>query len=120
MLHAESFEGRMIMAVADFCRLSPQAQGGELIEHFKDSEFSAALASSQAALLETRLEADHMEEEFHGVVALWHQSQRKQRLAALSAKPNPTTEEQAEMRDLVAQLSELQGMSGANRKNATI
>ena len=120
MLHAESFEGRMIMAVADFCRLSPQAQGGELIEHFKDSEFSAALASSQAALLETRLEADHMEEEFHGVVALWHQSQRKQRLAALSAKPNPTTEEQAEMRDLVAQLSELKGTSGANQKNATL
>jgi DNA primase len=120
MLHADSFEGRMIVAVADFCRRSPQAQGGELIEHFKNSEFSAALASSQAALLETRLEADHMEEEFHGVVALWHQKQRKQRLDALTAKANPTTEEQAEMRALVAQLSELKGMSGANPKNATI
>ena len=120
MLHADSFEGRMIMAVADFCRLSPQAQGGELIEHFKDSEFSAALASSQAALLETKLEADHMEEEFHGVVALWHQRQTKQRLAALSAKPNPTTEEQAEMRNLVAQLSGLKVAGGADQKNVTI
>src|SRR5262249_26973542 len=32
-----AFDGRMLGAVADFCRRSPQALGGELIEHFKDS-----------------------------------------------------------------------------------
>src|SRR5262245_37579914 len=35
MLDEASFEGRMLTAVAEFCRSSPQAQGGELIEHFK-------------------------------------------------------------------------------------
>jgi DNA primase len=120
MLEADSFEGRMLIAVADFCRRSPQAQGGELIEHFKNGEFAAMLASSQAVLLEIKLEADNMEAEFHGVVALWHERQNKQRLAALSAKPNPTSEEQAEMRGLLAQLGEFKGKSGANQKNATI
>jgi len=51
MLDGDSFDVRMLVAVADFCRRSPQAQGGALIEHFKDTEFAAELASSQAALL---------------------------------------------------------------------
>jgi len=120
MLDGNSFDVRMLVAVADFCRRSPQAQGGALIEHFKDTEFAAELASSQAALLETKLEADHMEAEFHGVVALWQHKQRKSRLDALTAKANPTTAEQAEMRDLLVQLSELKRISDANQKNATI
>jgi DNA primase len=120
MLEADSFEGRMLIEVADFCRRSPQAQGGELIEHFKNGEFAAMLASSQAALLEIKLDADNMEAEFHGVVALWRERRNKQRLATLSAKPNPTSEEQAEMRGLLAQLGELRGKGGANQKNATI
>src|SRR5262249_37794538 len=39
MLGDASQDGRMLAAVADFCRQSPQALGGELIEHFKDGEF---------------------------------------------------------------------------------
>jgi DNA primase len=117
MLDADSFEGRMLIAVADFCRLSPQAQGGELIEHFKDGEFAAALAESQAALLETKLEADHMEPEFHGVVAHWQIERRKRRLEALTAKAEHTPAEQVEIRDLVAQLKD-QGDSSP--KNAII
>jgi len=120
VLDADSFEGRMLIAVADFCRSSPQALGGELIEHFKNGEFAAALASSQAALLEIKLEADHMEAEFHGVVALWQERQRKQRLATLTAKSDRTIEEQAEMRDLLAQQSEFKGKSETSQKNATI
>jgi DNA primase len=120
MLDAGSFEGRMLIAVADFCRRNPRAQGGELIEQFKDTEFAGVIASGQAALLETRLEADHMEPEFHGMVATWQHEQRKRRLDALTAKANPTAAEQVEMRDLVAQMSELKRKAEVGPKNATI
>jgi len=115
-----SFEGRMLLAVAEFSRKNPDAPGGALVEHFKGTEFAASLASSQAALLETKLEADHMEVEFHGVVALWQQKQRKSRLDALTAKANPTIAEQVEMRDLLVQMSELKGQSETGSKNARI
>src|SRR5262249_28802924 len=120
MLDSSSFEGRMLIAVADFCRRSPQAQGGELIEHFKDSEFAAALESGQAALLETRLEADHMEPEFHGVVANWRYEQSKSRLDTLIAKAERTPAEQVEIRDLLAQMNERKSQSEASSKNAII
>ncbi|HUL93856.1 MAG TPA: DNA primase [Burkholderiales bacterium] len=120
MLDPGSFEGRMLIAVAEFCRRDPLAQGGELIEHFKDSEFAVALASSQAALLETKLEADHMEPEFHGVVANWQHEQRKSRLDALTAKTERTPAEQVEIRDLLAQMSELKSQSEAGSKNAIL
>ena len=117
MLDGTSFEGRVLIAVVDFCRRSPNAQGGELIEHFKDSEFAAAIASSQAALLETKLEGDHMEPEFHGAVSHWMREQRKSRLEALSAKSERTPAEQVEIRNLVAQLKD---QHEASPKNATI
>jgi len=117
MLEADSFEGRMLVAVADFCRHNPQAQGGELIEHFKDTEFAAVLASGQAALLETKFEADHMEPEFRGEVANWLHEQRRSRLDALTAKSEQTPAEQVEIRDLVAQLKD---QSDVGPKNATI
>jgi DNA primase len=117
MLEADSFEGRMLVAVADFCRSSPQAQGGELIEHFKDTEFAEALASEQALLLETKLEADHMEPEFRGEIANWQHEQRKRRLKVLVAKSEQTPAEQVEIRDL---LGEIKGQSDTGPKNATI
>jgi DNA primase len=120
MLDADSSEGRMLAAVADFCRRNPKAQGGALIEHFKDTEFADAIASGQAALLETKLEADHMEAEFHGVVALWQQKQRKRRLDDLTAKANPTPAERVEMRDLLAQMKDLNGKAEVGPKNARI
>jgi hypothetical protein len=78
------------------------------------------LASSQAALDETKLEADHMEVEFRGLVTLWQQKQRKHRLDALTAKPDPTPEERAEMSSLLVQLNELKGIAETIRNNATI
>ena len=120
MLDPGSFEGRLLIAVADFCRRSPQAQGGELIEHFKDSEFASALETSQAALLETRLEADHMEPEFHGVVANWRYERSKDRLDTLIAKTERTPEEQVEIRDLLAQMNERKSQTEASPKNARI
>jgi DNA primase len=120
MLDADSFEGRMLVAVAEFCGRNPSAQGGELIEHFKDGEFSTALASAQAALLEIKLDADNMEVDFHGLVALWQEERSRQKLAALTAKPDPTVAEQVEIRSLLAQITELKNRNDASRKNATI
>ncbi|HEY6240396.1 MAG TPA: DNA primase [Burkholderiales bacterium] len=115
-----SFDGRMLLAVAEFCRTNPQAHGGALIEHFNGTEFAEMLASSQVALNETKLEAEQMEAEFRGLVTLWQQKQRKRRLDALTAKPDPTPEERDEMRSLLTQLNELKGIAETSRNNATI
>ncbi len=120
ILDSGSFEGRMLLAVAEFCRENPEAQGSVLIERFSETEFAELLASSQATLLDSKLEADHMEAEFQGTVALWHQRQRKQRLDVLVAKANPTTEEQTEMRDIVAQLKALKKLPIEATNNAII
>ncbi len=120
MLDAGSLEGRMLIAVVDFYRCSPQAQGGELIEHFKNSEFATAIAASQAKLLEIKLEADHMEPEFRGEIANWQREQRQVRLKALAAKAEQTPAEQTEIRDLVSQLGEVQAQPDTGPKNATI
>jgi DNA primase len=120
MLDADSFEGRMLTAVAEFCRNNPQAQGGELIEHFKDSEFAPAIALGQASLLETKLEPDNMEVDFHGLVALWQEERSRQKLAALTAKPDPTAAEQVEIRNLLTRIAELKNRNDAGRKNAII
>jgi DNA primase len=117
MLDPASFDGRVLIAVADYCQRNPQAQGGELIEHFKDSEFAAAIASGQAKLLETKLEADHMEPEFRGEITNWQREQRQIRLRVLAAKAEQTPAEQTEIRDLVAQLKD---QSESNPKNAII
>src|SRR5262249_35355327 len=106
--------------VAEFCRSNPQAQGGELIEHFKDSEFAAALASGQAALLEMKLEPDNMEVDFHGLVALWQEERSRQKLAALTAKPDPTAAEEVEIRNLLIQITELKNRNDSSRKDAII
>ena len=118
MLDADSFEGRMLRAVAEFCIRSPEAQGSLLIERFNGTEFADSLAASQAALLMTKLEGDHMEAEFRGAVALWHQKRSKQRLEALTAKADPTPSERAEMRDLLIQLNELKKLAGTPQYDA--
>jgi DNA primase len=120
IVDSTSPEGRMMLAVTEFCRENPDAQGSVLIERFNGTEFAELLASSQAALLDSKLEAEQMEVEFHGTVALWHQKQTKSKLDALTAKANPTPKEQVEMRDLVVQLNELKKTAGLAANNATI
>jgi DNA primase len=120
ILDSTSFEGRMMLAVTEFCRENPDASGSVLIERFNGTEFAELLASSQAALLHSKLEAEQMEVEFHGTVALWHQKQTKSKLDALTAKANPTPEEQAEMRELVVQISELKKVPVPSANDATI
>jgi len=107
MLGDASQDGRMLAAVADFCRQSPQALGGELIEHFKDGEFATELAMEQAKLLESKLDADNMEPEFRGEIANWQREQRQLRLKVLAAKAERTPAEQTEIRNLVSQMGDV-------------
>ncbi len=120
MLDAGSLDGRTLAAVAEFCRRNSQAQGGEFIEHFKDTEFAERIANAQAELLENKLEADHMEPEFRGEVANWQHEQRQVRLKALAAKAEQTPAEKVEIRNLVAQLGEGRDQSDVGPKNAII
>jgi DNA primase len=116
MLDDTSLDGRMLAAVADFCRGSPQALGGELIEHFKDGEFAAELAAEQAKLLESKLDADNMEPEFRGEIANWQREQRQLRLKVLAAKAERTPAEQTEIRNLVAQMGEVKAQTETGPK----
>ena len=113
---ASSIEGRLLVVLADFCRENPDAQGALLIEHFKGTEFAELIAFAQAELLHSKLEAEHVEVDFHSAIKRRQENQRKQRLAVLTAKTNPTAQEQAEMLDLVIQLKTV--ISDPN--NATI
>ncbi len=115
-----SFEARMLREVAGFCRENPAAQGSVLIERFNGTEFSDLLASSQAALLDSKLDPEQMEAEFHGTLALWRQKLTRSKLDALTAKANPTPQEQIEMRELLARLNELKNAAGAAANNAIL
>jgi DNA primase len=112
ILDESSIEGRLLAALADFCRENPDAEAALLIEHFKDTEFAGLLASAQAELLDTGLDAQNVEVDFHNAVRRRQENQRKQRLAVLTAKTNPTAQERAEMLDLVVQLKT--AISGPN------
>ena len=116
MLDDASLDGRMLAAVADFCRGSPQALGGELIEHFKDGEFASELAVEQAKLLESKLDADNMEPEFRGEIANWQREQRQLRLTVLAAKAERTPAEQTEIRNLVAQMGDVKAQTETGPK----
>ena len=120
LLDSTSVDGRVLLAVTEFCRQNPDASASVLIERFNGTEFADLLASSQAELLNNKLEAEHMEVEFQDAVGQWHQKHRKRRLDVLTSKLNPTPEEQAEMRDLVVQLNELKKTAGLAANNATI
>jgi hypothetical protein len=109
-----------LAAVAEFCLRNPHAQGGELLEHFKDSEFAEKITEAQASLLENKFEADHMEPEFHGVVANWRHEQSRSRLDTLIAKSERTVAEQVEIRALLAQMNERKSQNEAGSKDATI
>ena len=116
MLDDASLDGRMLAAVADFCGRSPQALGGELIEHFKDGEFASELAVEQAKLLESKLDADNMEPEFRGEIANWQREQRQLRLTVLAAKAERTPAEQTEIRNLVAQMGDVKAQTETGPK----
>jgi DNA primase len=97
LLDQGSLEARALIAVAEFCRATPEAEGNMVVEHFQGTEFRSLLESSQAALLDTKLEAEHMEVDFRGALELLQDKQRQRRFEALRVKPGRTPEEEAEM-----------------------
>src|SRR2546422_7995549 len=97
LLDQSSPEARALVAVAEFCREKPETEGNIVVDHFQGTEFRSLLESSQAALLDTKLEAEHMEVDFRGALECLQDKQRQQRFEALRVKPGRTPEEEAEM-----------------------
>jgi DNA primase len=97
LLDQGSFEARALVAVAGFCREKPETEGNIVVDHFQGTEFRGLLELSQAALLDTKLEAESMEVDFRGALECLQDKQRQQRFEALRVKPGRTPEEEAEM-----------------------
>jgi DNA primase len=97
LLDQGSLEGRALAAVADYCRENPATDGNMVVDHFRGTEFRDLLEWNQAALLEKKLEAEHMEIEFRGALECLQDKQRHQRFEALRVKLGRTPEEEAEM-----------------------
>ncbi len=97
LLDQSSPEARALVAVAEFCREKPETEGNIVVDHFQGTEFRSLLESSQAALLDTKIEAEHMEVDFRGALECLQDKQRQQRFEALRVKPGRTPEEEAEM-----------------------
>jgi DNA primase len=97
LVDQSSPEARALVVVAEFCRQNPDAEGNIVVDHFHGTEFRDVLEASQAALLDTKLEAEHMEEELRGALALLRDRQKRQRIETLRIKKDRTPEEEAEM-----------------------
>src|SRR5438034_394194 len=102
-----SLEARALFAVAEFCRENPEVEGNVVIDHFQGTEFRNLLESNQAALLDTKLEAEHMEVHFHGALERLQDKQRHQRFEALRVKPSRTPEEETEMLRLLRERNQV-------------
>jgi len=117
LLDQSSLEGRALVAVAEFCRENPDAEGNIVVDYFQGTEIRGVLEASQAALLDTGLEAEHMEVDFRGALELLQDKQRKQRFEVLRIKRDRTPDEEAEMLRLLRERN-LGTVSASN--NATI
>lgn len=116
----DSFEGRAIMMVAEFCRESPNADGNLVVEHFRETELKDLLESSQAALLDTRFGDEQTDAEFSGAVERLQERQKRKRHDALIAKKERTPQENAEMLELTGQLGGLRKSPDSSQHNAII
>jgi DNA primase len=97
LLDQGSVEARALVAVAEFCRENPEAEGNIVVEHFQGTEFRDLLESGQTALLDTKLEAEHMEVDFRGALERLRDKHRKLRFEALRLKQDRSPEEETEM-----------------------
>jgi hypothetical protein len=97
LLDQGSLEARSLIAVAEFCRENPEAEGNIVVDHFQGTEFRTLLESVQAALLDKTLEAEDMEVDFRGALVLLRDKRMSQRFEALRVKNDRTAEEEAEM-----------------------
>ncbi len=117
LLDQGSLEARALVAVAEFCRENPKAEGNIVVDHFQGTEFRNLLESGQAALLDTKLEAEHMEVDFRGALERLQDKRRKQRFEALRVKQDRSPEEETEMLRL---LRERNRASASPSNNAII
>jgi DNA primase len=97
LLDHGSLEERALAAVAEFCRANPGAGANIVVERFQETEFRGVLEASQAALLDMRLEGEHMEVDFRGALGRLRDKRRKQRFELLRIKRDRTPDEEAEM-----------------------
>jgi len=97
LLDQASLEERALAAVAEFCRANPDAEGNIVVDHFQGSEIRGVLEASQTALLDMKLEGEHMEVDFRGALGLLRDKRRKQRFEVLRIKRDRTPDEEAEM-----------------------
>jgi len=116
----DSFEGRAILMVAEFCREHPNADGNLVVDHFRETELEVLLESSQAALLDTRFGEEQTGAEFSGAVERLQERQKRKRHDALIAKKDRTPEEHAEMLELTGQLTGLKKSSVSSQHIAII
>ncbi len=120
LLDHDSFEGRAILMVAEFCRENPSADGNLVVEHFRETELKVLLESSQAALLDTKFEDEQTGAEFSGAVERLQERQKRKRHDALIAKKERTPQEDAEMLELTGQLGGLRKSPDSSQHNAII
>ena len=116
----DSFEGRAILMVAEFCREHPNADGNLVVDHFRETELKVLLESSQAALLDTRFGEEQTGAEFSGAVERLQERQKRKRHDALIAKKDRTPQEHAEMLELTGQLTGLKKSSVSSQHIAII
>ncbi len=107
LLDQGSLEARALVAVAEFCRENPEVEGNIVVDHFQGSEFRNLLESGQAALLDTKLEAEHMEIDFRGALERLQDKRRKQRFEALRVKQDRSPEEETEMLRLLRERNQV-------------
>jgi DNA primase len=107
LLDQGSLESRALIAIAEFCRENPEVEGNVVVDHFQGTEFQNLLESNQAALLDTKLEAEHMEVDFRGALERLQDKQRHQRFEALRVKPGRTPEEETEMLRLLRERNQV-------------
>jgi len=118
LLDPSSLEARALVAVVEFCRENPEAEGNIVVDHFQGTEFRNLLESGQAALLDTKLEAEHMEVDFRGALDRLQDKQRHQRFEALRVKPDRSPEEETEMLRLLRERNQVP--VGPRNNNAII
>ncbi len=97
LLDKGPLEERALAAVVEFCRANPAVEANMVVDHFQGTEFRSVLEASQAALLDMKLEGQHMEEDFRGALGLLREKRRKQRFELLRIKLDRTPDEEAEM-----------------------
>jgi DNA primase len=97
LVDQSSLEARGLVAVAEFCREKPGVEANIVVDHFQGTEFQRLLEAGQAALLDTKLEPEQIEADFHNALVLLQEKRRQQRFEALRLKQDRTQEEEAEM-----------------------